>query len=68
MSVHFDFVVSDVDAENILNCMSAAITKCDEEILEMWGDKTKESYVKWFKAHKEYLLGLTMKMKNTRVT
>ena len=27
MSVHFDFVVSDVDAENIMNIMQTAITR-----------------------------------------
>lgn len=67
MAVHFDFIVDDVDAENIANCISAAVFKCDAEILKIIGDKDKEPYIEWFEAHKKYLLSLAKKMTNTRV-
>jgi hypothetical protein len=62
--IHFDFVVDDVDAENIIGCIDAAINKC--VVMKHRGKMTKP-YVEWFEEHMAYLEELKSKMKNTRI-
>jgi len=64
--IHFDFIVNDVDAENIINCITNEASRSDKKILDAIaaGDTTlKEAYIK----DRDYLLSLRDKMKNTRL-
>ena len=70
--IHFDFIVEDVDAENLMWVIRESALRNDEHIMdyEARADLTqeqKESYISWLKANKEYMLGLIEKMTNTRV-
>ncbi len=70
--IHFDFVMEDVDAENLMWAIRESALRNDEEIMdyESRGDLTKEqkeSYIDWLKANKAYMLGLIEKMTNTRI-
>ena len=70
--IHFDFIVEDVDAENLMWAIRESALRNDEAIMgyEARTNLTleqKDSYISWLKANKEYMLGLIEKMTNTRV-
>jgi hypothetical protein len=70
--IHFDFIVEDVDAENLMWAIRNSALRNDEAIMdyEARQDLTREqkdSYISWLKANKEYMLGLIEKMTNTRI-
>ncbi len=72
MAVHFDFVVEDVDAENICMVIRDTALRNDELIIEYMtrADLTeaqRNSHIEWLRANKAYMLGLIEQMKNTRV-
>jgi len=64
--IHFDFIVSDVDAENIMRIMQAAVGVQDEHILNCIVDDDQSS-LRWHQGHKQYILGLMYQMNNKRV-
>jgi hypothetical protein len=66
MSVHFDFIVDDLDAENIMDIMNKEKCCCLEEAT--WAASQKEpKLVDALKNHAAYIDGLISKMLNTRV-
>lgn len=66
--IHFDFIVSDVDAENIFDCISSEINRCNVEIIDSMASRVdKSSDIEWLKSHVKYLTELKKKMSNTRV-
>jgi hypothetical protein len=70
--IHFDFIVEDVDAENLMWAIRESALRNDEHIMdyEARTDLTREqkdSYISWLKANKAYMLGLIEKMTNTRI-
>ena len=72
MTVKFEFVMEDVDAENLMWAIRNEALRNDEVMMdyEARQDLTREqkdSYIDWLKANKEYMLGLIEKMTNTRV-
>jgi hypothetical protein len=70
--IHFDFIVEDVDAENLMWAIRESALRNDEHIMKYMArqdltQEQKDSYINWLKANKEYMLGLIKKMTNTRV-
>jgi hypothetical protein len=70
--IHFDFIVEDVDAENLMWAIRESALRNDEHIMDYEArtdltQEQKDSYISWLKANKEYMLGLIEKMTNTRV-
>jgi hypothetical protein len=70
--IHFDFIVEDVDAENLMWAIRESALRNDEHIMKYMArqDLTREqkdSYISWLKANKAYMLGLIEKMTNTRI-
>jgi hypothetical protein len=65
--IHFEFTVSDVDAENIFSMMRDRINANNMEIIEMIGKLGKEDYIAAYRRDNEYVEGLIKKMTNTRV-
>jgi hypothetical protein len=63
--IHFDFVVSDADAENIFSSINLEINNYHLKIMEdtASGDG---SLVDYYKRRIEYLKGLKLKMLNHR--
>jgi hypothetical protein len=59
--IHFNFVVEDVDAENIFDCINSEINNCNRRKLLI--NTTKEEIV-WYNKHIEYLKNMKKKMKN----
>lgn len=64
--IHFDFIVEDVDAENLMWAIRESALRNDEDIMdyEVRTDLTqeqKDSYINWLKANKAYMLGLIEK-------
>ena len=62
--IHFDFIVDDIDAENIMGLIDSEINKYETIRLN---PKTSENMKDWFKQYIGYLEELKGKMKNTRV-
>lgn len=62
--IHFDFVVSDVDAENILDCINCEISRCYSNSIS--GEITGAE-IDALSAHIKYLKELKLKMLNSRV-
>jgi hypothetical protein len=72
MAVHFDFIVDDVDAENIFFSIRNDALKCDEYIMDAMtrkdiSEEYRQSTIDAWRASKSYTLGLLELMKNTRV-
>jgi hypothetical protein len=70
--IHFDFIVEDVDAENLMWAIRESALRNDEAIMDYEArtdltQEQKDSYIDWLKANKAYMLGLIEKMTNTRV-
>jgi hypothetical protein len=70
--IHFDFIVEDVDAENLMWAIRESALRNDEHIMDYEArtdltQEQKDSYIDWLKANKAYMLGLIEKMTNTRV-
>ncbi len=65
--IHFNFTVSDVDAENIISVMRHRIVLNNQQIVEMIGKPGQEEYIDAYRRDNEYVEGLIKKMTNTRV-
>lgn len=70
--IHFDFTVSDADAENIVWALRDYALKNDEHKMSYMArsdltDEQKEIYYQALDANKAYMLDLIEKMTNTRV-
>ncbi len=70
--IHFDFIVEDVDAENLMWAIRESALRNDEHIMDYEArtdltQEQKDSYIKYFKDGKAYMLGLIEKMTNTRI-
>lgn len=64
--IHFDFTVSDADAENIIDCIQQTICKNHMKIMDFIIAKD-DVMVEHYKQDIEYLEGLIKRMSNTRV-
>ena len=71
MSVHFDFIVSDEDAMNIMDILNDEISRTGMKIIKEMANHdlttAVEANIVWYKSHQVYLKELMLKMKNTRV-
>ena len=69
-TVRYNFVVSKIDSDNIIDIMRHSITQCDEEIMVLMcvrnpaTDDFTKAQIDWFKKHKEYLKELIAKMEH----
>lgn len=73
--IKFEFVLDDLDAENLVYAIRESALRNDEYIMD-WQSKVHsgectqvhaDQYINWHKANKEYLLGLITKMTNVRI-
>lgn len=72
MAVHFDFIVDDVDAENIFYSIRNDALRCDEHILDLMTqqditEEYRQRMIAGYRTSKAYTLGLLELMKNTRI-
>ena len=65
--IHFDFTVSDADAENIFSIMRGRILHNNQQIIEMIGKPGKEDYIAAYRRDNEYVEDLIKKMTNAQV-
>jgi hypothetical protein len=70
--IHFDFIVEDVDAENLMWAIRESALRNDEHIMKYMArtdltQEQKDSYINWLNSNKAYMLGLIEKMTNTRI-
>ena len=70
--IHFNFIVEDVDAENLMWAIRESALRNDQHIMDYEARlgltrEQKDSYIDWLKANKAYMLGLIEKMTNTQV-
>jgi hypothetical protein len=64
--IHFNFIVEDVDAENLMWAIRESALRNDEHIMDYEArtdltQEQKDSYINWLKANKAYILGLIEK-------
>jgi hypothetical protein len=71
MSVHFDFIVSDEDAMNIMDILNDEISRTGMKIIKEMANHdltpAVEANIAWYKSYQVHLKELMPKMKNTRV-
>lgn len=65
--IHFDFTVSDSDAENIMEIMRNQITQNHLRIQSMMYEIGKEHYIEAYRKDNEYIENLIKRMTNTQV-
>jgi hypothetical protein len=63
VSVHFDFVLSDADAENLFDLVTDAKLRAVDEVNNL---RLPEAQREWWRRRAAYLLALQAKMANTR--
>jgi hypothetical protein len=61
--IHFDFIVSDAEAENLFNTISDQIANCQYEV--SFGDP---NHREWYEGRITYLEALKAKMTNSKVS
>jgi hypothetical protein len=62
--IHFNFTVTDEDAENIFDCINSAVRQCCKRKLS---SGTTQAESDWLDKHIDYLDSLKEKMANERV-
>jgi len=73
--IHFDFYVSDEEANTIFECITDEIYRMEEEKLDWIGARSNsvdtcekiKATIQWFENRISYLQELKSKMKNTKV-
>ena len=66
--IHFDFTVSDADAENIFTILNNQISRNREEMLKLVAYGSLEyNMMRAYKRDNEYIKELIKKMTNTKV-
>jgi hypothetical protein len=67
--IHFDFVVTENDAECILDCINHQINTNQDEMMNLFVLKKDkyEEYIKGYTQHNKYLRELKTKMLNSKV-
>ena len=64
-SIHFNFILSENDAENLIDIINDEKRRCLELRIEALSQK-KMAEAKWFLKRSKYINSLKKKMKNTR--
>ena len=65
--IHFDFIVSDEEADTIFDCIREKITRLKDELaFEIASNKNHWHHTKWFNNHIAFLENIIEKMKNKR--
>lgn len=65
--IHFDFTVSDSDAENIISILRNQITRNNLELIRHVANSSSSHIVTMLRNDNEYIEGLIKRMTNTRV-
>jgi hypothetical protein len=65
MAVHFDFILDDADAENLMQWVAMERNHCNSEALHAYALHNKK-LAKAYKASAKYVEEVMRKMKNTR--
>ncbi len=70
--IHFDFIVDDIDAENIIRAIGDDALRNNEYKMHYLSrsdltDEQKDSYCRALDANKEYMIGLIGKMNYTSI-
>ena len=65
--IHFDFIVSDVDAENIMGCIQTEIVNCHMKIQKCIVAEDAQKVIDAYNSRIEYLEELKTRMHNSRV-
>ena len=65
--IHFDFIVSDVDAENIMGCIQTEIVNCHMKIQKCIVANDAQKVIDAYNSRIEYLEELKTRMYNSRV-
>ncbi len=65
--IHFNFTVSDADAENIFTILSNQIARSREEMLELIAKGDESNMRQAYERDNEYIKELINKMTNTKV-
>ena len=66
--IHFDFIVTDEEAETILSALSDEIDDCRVSLLMGERQLAQPGHVKWYEGRITYLEGLKAKMTNTKIS
>ena len=65
--IHFDFIVNDVDAENIMGCIQTEIVNCHMKIQKCIVAEDAQKVIDAYNSRIEYLEELKTRMYNSRV-
>lgn len=65
--IHFDFIMEDVDAENLMSLFNTAIGNNNQQIMKAMVKKEPQEVIDAYNRDIEYLKGLKLQMTNTRV-
>jgi len=65
--IHFNFIVSDADAENIMDFMQKQIQRNNYELLFHLDKPGQDSLAAAYRKDNEYIEGLIKKMTHTRI-
>ena len=66
--IHFDFIVTDEEAETIFSALSDEIDDCRISLLMRERQLAQLGHIKWYEDRIAYLEGLKAKMTNTKVS
>ena len=64
---HFNFIISDIDAENLFGALSTEISIIQDSITDEISKKNRQTYINAYKDRLKYIEKLIKKMKNKKV-
>ena len=65
--IHFDFLVEDWEAEEIMDCIQSAICRCRQNIIKEMAGENSEPVKIAYENHEADLINIKEKMHNKRV-
>lgn len=66
--IHFNFIVSDEEAETIFSALSDEIDDCRLNLLMCERQLAQPGHIKWYEGRMTYLEALKEKMTNSKVS
>ena len=74
MAIKFEFILNDMEAENLFQWLQESVCKCHDSILDEMvkqgvEGEDREAYIKWYRSHIKYIEAVKARMleKQTRI-
>lgn len=65
--IHFDFILDDIDAENLFAALQHEIQDINVNIMDELAEQNRPDYIEWYRERIKYINDLITKLNHTRI-